>query len=269
MSAFFLKTKYQQGILISVVGIFLILSSCIPQRKLLLMQEKEVEKGERAPRYADSTEMDGTYKIQPNDYLYITIHSLEDKNTEFFNPGDDVNTGFNRTNQMLVGYYVNDSGNIHFPFLGKVQLWGQTLNEARKTMEKRVRAYVKEPVVDVKLINNTISVLGEVNKEGTYTITKAKLSVYEAITMAEGFTSFAKRNDVKVIRTTKKGTIIQTLDMSDKRLLGTELYYVYPNDLIYVEPMKAKTWGIGPTFSLYLISSLSTLVTLYLLIKSL
>ncbi|MBU2649622.1 MAG: polysaccharide biosynthesis/export family protein [Bacteroidetes bacterium] len=227
------------------------------------MQEKKKDSGFV---YADSSDIEGTYRIQPNDNLYIGVTSVEGVNTAFFNPPLASNTTYSESNQVLVGYYVNDEGYIYFPFLGELQVQGMTLDEARDILTERIKKYVNQPIVTIKLINNTISLIGEFNSQGTYRITKAKLTVYEAVSMAGGFTPYAKLNKVKLVRQTTDGPIIQTLDLSNKEILLSDLYYVYPNDLLYAEPMKAKTWGIGPTFSLALFTSL---ITLYLLLKTL
>jgi len=227
------------------------------------MQEKKTDD---SFVYIDSSGIGGTYKIQPNDNLYIGVTSVEGVNTSFFNPPLASNTTYSESNQVLVGYYVNDNGFIYFPFLGELQVQGMTLDEARDVLTERIKKYVNQPIVTIKLINNTISLIGEFNSQGTYRITKAKLTVYEAVSMAGGFTPFAKLNKVKLVRQTTGGPIIQTLDLSNKEILHSDLYYVYPNDLLYAEPMKAKTWGIGPTFSLALFTSL---ITIYLLLKTL
>jgi len=164
-----------------------------------------------------------------------------------------TNAGYTENNQMLVGYYVSDIGYIHFPFTGDVYVWGKTLDECRIIMEEKVKQYVGKVNVNVKLMNNTVSVMGEVNFQGNYRITKAKLTVFEAITLAGGFNDFAKRDMVQLVRNTAHGPIMQTLDLSNKEILNSDLIYVYPNDLIYVQPMKAKTWGIDlPSHSQYL-----------------
>ncbi len=246
-----------------IITVVLILSSCIPQKKLLLMQDRKKDK---SSSIADSSDMQGTYRIQSNDNLYISVASVEGVNTAFFNPALASNTTYSESNQILVGYYVNDAGYIHFPFLGDVYVKGKTLDATRLIMTEKLKKYVNEPMVTVKLINNTISLLGEFNSEGTYRITKSKLTIYEAVTLAGGFTPFAKRNKLKLLRQTADGPLIQIIDVSSDKILHSDLYYVYPNDLLYAEPMKAKTWGIGPTFSLALFT---TLITLYLLFKTL
>jgi len=243
--------------LISFVLILYTLSSCIPQKKLLILRDIEMTEEDSIAFMMDQSGIDGTYKIQPNDYLFIDISSVEGKNTDFFNSPISTNSGYTENNQILVGYYVSDSGYIQFPFVGKLYLKDKTLEQARVVITNEVKKFVGQANINVKLMNNTVSVMGEVNFQGTYRITKAKVTVFEAITLAGGFTDFAKRDKVELVRNTVNGPVLQTLDLSNKAILNSDLYYVYPNDLINVIPMKAKTWGIGPTFSLACLKSLS------------
>ncbi len=241
------------------------MSSCIPQKKLLILQDKKMKDIDSTAFMIDKSGIEGTYKIQPNDYLFIYITSIEGKNTNFFNSPIATNAGYTENNQMMVGYYVNDSGYIQFPFIGDLYLGGLTLEDASVVIGTEVKKFVGEANINVKLMNNKVSVMGEVNFQGSYRITKAKLTVLEAITLAGGFTDFAKRDKIELVRNTPNGPVLQTLDLSNKAILNSDLYYVYPNDLINVLPMKAKTWGIGPTFSLAIITSA---LTLALLIRS-
>jgi polysaccharide export outer membrane protein len=253
--------------LLPVLALVVILTSCIPQKKLLLLQDKKPKSDQELIDMADKSGIEGTYKIQPNDYLFIYITSVEGKNTDFFNMPVTSNAGYTENNQMLVGYYVSETGFIHFPFTGDVYVWGKTLDEIRVILEEQVKKFVGIVNVNVKLMNNTVSVLGEVNFQGNYRITKAKLTIFEAITLAGGFSDFAKRDQVQLVRNTVNGPIVQIVDLSNKAILQSELLYVYPNDLIYISPMKAKTWGIGPTFSVALLSTALTLIILFQTIK--
>jgi len=204
---------------------------------------------------------DSVYRIQPNDYLYINITSVEKKITNFFEPVTAVNyiTG---ENQSLTGYYVNDKGTIDFPYLGKIYLKGQTIEEAVETVRKESTKIIGNCRIEIRLINNTISVMGEVTKQGLFRITKSKVNIYEAITLANGFTDYAKRDQVKVLRTVRGAKTLYMVDLNNGKLIGDNMFYVYPNDVIYVEPMRAKAIGLTPTFSLSIITTLITFVVL-------
>jgi len=248
-----------------IISIITIISSCIPQKKIILMQYDEMIDSTYALTFTGTEFEDTIYRIQPNDYLYINITSVEKEISTFFAPNTAINyiTG---TNQALTGYYVNDDGTIDFPYLGRVHLQGQTIREAVETLRTASKGFVKRARIEVKLINNTISVMGEVVKQGSYPITKTKLTIFEAITLAEGFTDYARRNRVKVQRNVDGKDKLYVVDMISGKLTGKRMFYVFPNDVIYVEPMKAKSIGLTPTFSLAILTSVATLLVLIITI---
>lgn len=237
------------------------LVSCIPQKRLILMQYDEIIDSTYANTFEGTNYTDSIYRIQTNDYLYISITSVQKKTTAFFEPLTAVNyiTG---ENQSLTGYAVNDGGYIDFPYIGKIHLQGQTLEEAIITVSDASKSLVGTARVEIRLINNTISVMGEVVKQGNFRITKSKVDIYEAISLANGFTDYAKRNKIKVLRTTNGEKKLYLVNLNDGKLIGKNMFYVYPNDVIYVEPMRAKSIGLTPTFSLTLITTVITLVVL-------
>lgn len=236
--------------------------SCIPQKRLVLMQYENIIDSTYANTFDGSNYEDSVYRIQPNDYLYINISSVEKKITAFFDPLTAVNY-ISGENQALTGYIVNDKGYIDFPYIGPVHLQGQTLEESVVTMRVATAKFVGTARIEIRLINNTISVLGEVEKQGIYRITKSKVDIYEAITLASGFTDYAKRNKVKVLRTVDGERKLYMVNLNDGKLISKNMFYVYPNDVIYVEPMRAKSIGLTPTFSLSVITALVTMVVLF------
>jgi polysaccharide export outer membrane protein len=208
---------------------------------------------------------DTIYRIQANDYLYISITSVEKPITQFVEPVAGINY-LNSENQALVGYHVYDNGTIYFPYVGIIPLGGLTMWQARDTVKVYVSKIVGRCRIELTLINNTIYMLGEFAKQGTYNMTRNKLSIYEAISLAGGLTDYAKRNKIKVLRTEFGVRKMYLIDTRSGNQIAKNMFYVYPNDIIYAEPMKAKAIGITPTFSL---SVLTTLVTFAVLLVTL
>jgi polysaccharide export outer membrane protein len=241
------------------------LTSCIPQKNLLLMQYDDLIDSTYATTFAGKEFEDTIYRIQPNDYLYISITSVEKQITQFVEPVAGINY-LNSENQALVGYHVYDDGTIYFPYIGIVELGGLTIRQARDTMKVHASRLVGRCRIELTLINNTIYMLGEFMKQGTYNMTRNKLSIYEAISLAGGLTDYAKRSRIKVLRTEHGEKKMYVVDIKSGDQIGKNMFYVYPNDLIYAEPMKAKAIGITPTFSL---SVLTTVVTFAILIVTL
>jgi len=244
--------------------LLILLSSCIPQKHLLLMQYDKLIDSTYATTFQGKQYEDTIYRIQPNDYLYISITSVEKPITQFVEPVAGINY-LNSENQALVGYHVYDDGTILFPYIGIIRLGGLTLREAKDTMKVHASKLAGRCRVEVTLINNTIYMLGEFNKQGTYNMTRNKLSIYEAISLAGGLTDYAKRSKIKVLRTEHGVRKMYVVDVKSGNQVGVNMFFVYPNDVIYAEPMKAKSIGITPTFSLAVIT---TIVTFALLITS-
>jgi polysaccharide export outer membrane protein len=250
--------------LIFVIGI-LSLGSCIPQKNLLLMQYDKIIDSTYAKTFNGKQFEDTIYRIQSNDYLYISITSVEKPLTQFVEPVAGINY-LNSENQALVGYHVYDDGTIYFPYLGIIHLGGLTLRQARDTLRVHAVPIVGRCRIEVTLINNTIYMLGEFVKQGTYNMTRNKLSIYEAVALAGGFTDYAKRNKIKILRNEHGIRKMYLVDVRSGDQIGRNMFYVYPNDIIYAEPMKAKSIGITPTFSL---AVLTTVVTFAILILTL
>ncbi len=248
-----------------VFTVFIFLTSCIPQKNLLLMQYDQLIDSTYAKTFEGKHFEDTIYRIQPNDYLYISITSVEKPITQFVEPVAGINY-LNSENQALVGYHVYDDGTIYFPYIGLIQLGGLTIRQARDSMKVHVNKIVGRCRIEITLINNTIYMLGEFSKQGTYNMTRNKLSIYEAVSLAGGLTDYAKRDKIKVLRTEHGEKKMYLIDISSGNLIGKRMFYVYPNDIIYAEPMRAKSIGITPTFSL---AVLTTVVTFAILVVSL
>lgn len=262
----------RQGLLLSRYTIWLLLFSllllnaCIPQKKLLLMQYERINDSSYANKFAPDPYPMLEYLIQPNDYVYVSITTVEKELSQFMEPMGGINF-LNQFNQALIGYYVDDDGFILFPYIGKIQVGNMTVRQAQEQVKIAARVILGDKVrVEFKLINNYVNVLGEVRKEGIYNMTKSRITIYEALTLAGGLTEHARRRDVKVFRKVGGQSVVYLVDVTSGKLIGEQMFYVLPNDVIYVEPMRAKMLGITPTFSMQLISTLmSTTITAILL----
>lgn len=244
------------------------LYSCIPQKNLLLMQYDKLIDSTYATTFKGTQFEDTIYRIQPNDYLYISITSVEKPLTQFIEPVAGINY-LNSENQALVGYHVYEDGTIYFPYLGIIKLGGLTLRAARDTIKVRAGSLVARCRVELTLINNTIYMLGEFNKQGTYNMTRNKLSIYEAVSLAGGLTDYAKRGKIKVLRNEHGERKMYVVDLKSGNQIGVNMFYVYPNDMIYAEPMKAKSLGVTPTFSLSILTTVLSVAVLLITISKL
>ncbi len=233
------------------------LGGCIPQKQTTYLQDHSGDKEYRNP-YGELTTITERYKLQPNDQLYIQVHTANPKLSEFFNPSRSSATG-SQQNQSLYTYPINDNMEIDFPFVGKVNLAGCTLEQAKARMEEALKPFLSDSHLKMRIASNSFTILGEVGSPGRINMGKEQVTIFEAIALAGDVKPYGKRNAIKIVRPTQNGSETFFVDITDRNLLNSSEYYIYPNDLIYVRPMKAKNWGIGQSFSLGIVSSLLAL----------
>ncbi len=226
---------------LSIIGIALF--SCVPQAKMKYLQDKE---GDTAKYEFQTLKPD--YKIKTGDYLYIRVLSLDQKTNEIFASiaGSSASNSYmsiTDQNIYLTSYWVNDSGFISFPLLGHIYAQGLTVKEMQDNLNVAVSGILKEASVTVKLVMYNISVLGEVNNPGKVTIYNNRINIFEAIALARDITAFGNRSKVQIIRTEGTKSNIMVLDLLSKDILSSPYYYLQPNDIIYVEPMKEKAYA--------------------------
>ena len=214
-------------------------------------------------------------KIMPKDLLSITINTTDPQAAAPFNltvqtPMNAALTNINTTTQpTLQQYLVNNDGEIDFPVLGRLKVGGRTKNQAEDLIREGLQPYLKEkPIVTVRMANYKISVLGEVARPGSFTVSNEKVNVLEALAMAGDMTVYGVRTDVKLIRedATGKREIIP-LDLTKSDLVLSPYFYLKQNDILYVTPnkTKAKSSDIGTTTTTW-ISATSILISLASLI---
>lgn len=232
-----------------------LMASCIPQKKLIYMQDKSAEKEYTNP-YTKAEQITELYKIQPGDYLYIKVNTTKVELDKMYNLGSSQQTTQigQATSNKYMSYLVKDNGTIDFPFIGEIQVAGKTTTEIKESVQQLLSKTMDSFSVQVVLSNASFTVLGEVRKPGEYAMNRDQITIYEAISIAGDITGFGKRNRIRIVRPTPEGSTTLLVDLTDKNLVDSQKYYIYPNDLIYVEPMLAKQFGIGDTFSYSLIS---------------
>jgi polysaccharide export outer membrane protein len=235
------------------------LFSCTSQKKLMYLSNLDTASVEQ---FFPLTRPD--YRIQYQDILYINIYTLNTEMNDLMNPSLRGATGNFRdeSNIFVFGYTVSDSGIISLPILGDIYVFGKTMNEIKSDIEDRADAYLKDAVVNIRLLSFKFTVIGEVREPGTYRNYNNQLTVLDAIGMAGDITDYGNREKILVVRSSKEGTHTHRVNVQDKNLLQSEGYFLLPNDIVIVEPIKSKPFLLNiPTMSLVL-ASLSTLILL-------
>lgn len=266
-TCFFRKFFILAGIVCSIL-----LYSCSSYQKIPYLQDIEVVNDDKEvlPMY--------DAHIRAKDLLTITVNTTDPEAAAPFNLTVQSVQTSNQTQLVtqqaaLQQYLVDNEGNIDFPVLGKLHVGGLTKNEAENLIREKLQPYLREtPIVTVRMVNYKISVLGEVAKPGTFTISNEKVNVLEALAMAGDMTIWGLRDNVKLVREEEDGhRTIVILNLNRADMVDSPYYYLQQNDILYVSPnkTKAKNSDIGQSTSLWvsatsiLVSIASLLVTIF------
>jgi polysaccharide export outer membrane protein len=248
-------------IFLLVLGAY-IFSSCIPQKRIKYLQQ-EVEKNDTIRTHFVNKNIDA-YKVQPGDNLYITVNSTLSGADNFFSQEDVARSSnyYNDAGIYLNSYMVSDSGYVDFPFVGKIYVKELTIEQSKDLIQSIVDEYLKQTTVIVKLAIFKVTVIGEVNRPGTVNIYQNKLNVFELISMAGDMTSFAKRDEVYIVRETQDGSKVKKLNINAIDILESEYYYIQPDDILYVPPVKGKNFAFDAFPYMLIFTTITTTLLL-------
>ena len=186
------------------------------------------------------------YRVQVYDNLIIKMNSFDGELTDLINQDQtNVNITDPKGSLYFNSYSVDPLGNVTLPLLGDVLVKGKTTAEIADVIELLLKDYVKYPTVNVKLSNDQVTVLGEVKDPGVKYYYDNKLTVFQALGMAKDLTPYGNRKQVKLVRESEGGTTVIMLDLTRPDLMVSDYYFLQPNDLIYVEPIKARTFQLN------------------------
>ena len=218
---------------------------------------------------------DEAYRLQVNDVLAIDLKAENPEIVAMFKNNDVSRTSTSAEDLYFTGYSIDRHGNIRIPYIGDLNVLGYTEKEVREKIESELSKFLKNPekvFVSVKLGGVKFLVTGEVSSPGTINLAQNQVSIVEAIANAGEITALGNRKEVTVIRKTLDGVKKYKLDFTSISVFESENFYIQPNDIIYVAPLKQKSWGTGTsgfeTFST-VVTALSFIVSSVLLVKNL
>lgn len=217
--------------------------SCVPVRKLTLLQAK-------SPSETESTFIDSAarpYEIQNGDILYINAASPGSNLADSLGLSSvGLAAALTQANLYAQGYSVDERGEINYPIAGRLKVTHMTTLQISDTLETLLSWKFPGKNITVTVLTGgiTFSTLGEI-PSGTHTAYKNKLNILEAVTMAGDISTVGDRNHVQVIRTVPEGIRIYDADLTNRNIVSSPVYFIQPNDVIYVRPLKQKSWGGG------------------------
>lgn len=223
-----------------IFAVMLLLTSCGTVKDIAYFQNKIVNQPEAIDKHAGIV-------IQPKDMLSIVVSNRNPELVAMFNlpvisyqAGSETVSGAGQ--QRLMGYVVDNEGFIDFPVLGPIKVAGLTRWELSNLIKERLikGGFLTDAVVTVEFMNFKVSVIGEVNSPGTYTLSNDKVTILQAISLARDLTIFGQRENVCVIREREGERVIYEVNLCDVSLFDSPAYYLQQNDVVYVQPSEIK-----------------------------
>ena len=241
----------------------MLLASCSSPKNVAYIQNSDSIDYSRSEVLYDA-------RIMPKDILTITVNTVNPEASAPFNLFVSSELSANRSiggQRALQTYLVDNKGCIEFPVIGTIKVGGLTKSACEKLIHDKIQRFMnaeENPIVTVRMSNYKISVLGEVNRPGMFTVSNEKINIFEALAQAGDLTIYGVRDRVKLIREDEKGhKDVYTLNLNDAEIINSPCYYLQQNDVIYVEPnkVKAKNSAIGQSTTIW-ISIAGALVSL-------
>jgi polysaccharide biosynthesis/export protein len=243
---------------LSSVLFFLVLTSCITQRKLEYIQDSNKE-----IKTFDESEIPD-YKLKSNDELYISINSLDEATANVFSNITQPLQSLDPYGASLLSYPVDKEGYLLLPLIGNIFVKGKTLPEVSSILKDSLNHILNQPIVKVKLVNRYVSVLGEVRNPGHYPFSQEKFTILDALSLAGDITNYSNLEKVILIRNENGKNILANLNLTKTDVLASEFYYLRPNDIVYIKPLRRnKFWDLRQVPLTLLLSAITTGLLIY------
>jgi len=198
-------------------------------------------------------------KIETNDVLSVTVQTIEQNSSN-----TPITTNSVGTFSPLNGFLVDKNGYIELSLIGFVKVAGLTTSEAREVIKQKAKEFYKEPVVNLRISNFDVVVLGDVGKPGTVNIPSEKASIIDVIALSGDLAITAKRKNILLIRTEGDQKKFIRFDITSSKIFQSPYYYLKQRDILYVEPNKYKREGSDQTLlrDLGILTSVISLISL-------
>lgn len=258
-----MSDKCRKKIKLSTLALLIVFSSCVTNKHATYLQE--YEDSEYSGEYVPPND----YLIQPNDNLYIRVTTLDPRQSDIFNAmGEGGMMRADEASAQLLSYPVELDGSVDLPYVGSIEVAGKTLSEAKEVIGAVIDEYVADASLTVKLVNNYVSVLGEVRQPGMYPIYRERLNVYQALAMAGDIADFGDRYTLAIIRQTTGESIVKEFNITDRKIIDSEFYYIMPNDVLYVKPLKGRFFAINTAPYTFALATFTAAISLFVLIQN-
>lgn len=237
------------------------LASCVPNKRIVYLQDTNETADTLYQTYPNN------YKLQNGDIVGIEVKMATD-NPILQNIFDEPPRNFNMNSGSsgggdffyLNGYTLDDSGYISLPVVGRINLSGMTIFEANNRVQTVFDQYLSNSYITVRFGGLRYAVMGEVRRPGKYVTLQNRMTIFEALANAGDLTELAKRDKVTIIRQYPEGSRIHEINLLDEQIIRSPYYYIQPNDLIYIQPLKIRALGTG-TNALQSVTAIATILS--------
>lgn len=262
-----------------ITSVLLTCYACVPNRKIVYLQDRQSDQVAPATAPVKTINMQPyDHKLKPGDIITIQISSLTQEKFNVFNKPAAGAAGANAFMMSNVaglppafpGYTITNDGTIELMAVGRIKVAGQTVNEAQENIKKILKDYLTDSVVEIKLVNFTYTLLGEVTRQGTYITGHPQMNLMEAIAAAGGLNETADFSKVKIIRHENGVAKVYYVNVLEDNILRSENYYLHPHDVVVVAPLKARNvrqYFFSTTSFFSIITGAAAVITTILLIN--
>lgn len=256
-----MKIQTKQNFNYFFISMFLglLFSSCASREEIAYFSNMDVNKPSNTINSYSPT-------LLPDDIVEITVVALD---MQAVGPFNGTGISGDVSGSVKKKYLIDELGNVEFPIIGNVKMSGLTRLEAIELLEEKIKVYVNNPIVSLKIVNFKVTVLGEVSKPGTFQIDNERITILEALGLASDMTIYGERKNVLVIREKDGKKTYTRVDLTTDEIFDSPIYYLAQNDVVYVEPnasrmnqSKANLRGIVLPIVAILISA-ATVVAIY------
>ena len=234
-----------------IFAVAVLLSSCYNYKTTGLLQENNPT----LPVYQKEAYED--YRLQINDEIIYRLLTSDETISKLISSGTS-----SMSSQNMISYRIYPDGTVDLPFLKKIPVAGLTLNEASRVVEEKFKEIIPDAAVKLSIANKTFTIIGEAGT-GVYPIIREKMTIYQALSLSGNLNNAGDFKNVRIIRETEKGTEVLQFDIRPVSLIESQYYYIYPNDIIYVQRAKSSFYKVNnwSSFMGLISTSLSLLFT--------
>ncbi|MCK0159333.1 polysaccharide biosynthesis/export family protein [Allomuricauda sp. F6463D] len=215
-----------------IIALPLLIFSCIPSKDVVYFQDAS-----QFETLVDDNTFTSKFKV--DDLVSIHISTLDPEASAPFNLIRGAEEGGLSMRPEQVNYLVDENGEIDFPVIGKIKIEGLSPSETKALLRGKLSDYLKDPIINVRIRNFTVTILGAVNRPGTFPINGEQITILEALGYAGDINIKGRRDNVMVIRDFDGTKVYNRINLNSKDALRSPVYYLTQNDVVYVEPNKS------------------------------